>query len=44
MKPNKGNISRIPARFILNPDISGESDLSSDSDNEICAAVNNSKT
>ena len=44
MKPNKGNISRIPARFILNPGISGESDLSSDSDNEIYEAVNNNKT
>ena len=44
MKPNKRNISRIPARFILNPEISKESDLSSNSDNEIYEAVNDNKT
>ena len=44
MKPNKINISRIPARFILNPGISEEIDLSSDSDNEIYEAVNDIKT
>ena len=44
MKPNKRNISRIPARFILNPDISEESGLSSDSENEIYEAVNDNKT
>lgn len=44
MKSNKGNITRIPARFILNPDISDESDLSLDSDNEIYQAVNDNKT
>ena len=44
MKSNKGNITRILARFILNPDISDESDLSLDSDNEIYQAVNDNKT
>ena len=43
MKPNKRN-SRIPARLILNPDVSEESDLSSNSDNGIYEAVNNNKT
>ena len=44
MKSNKGNISRIPARFILNPDISDESGVSLDSDKEIYQAVNDNKT
>ena len=44
MKSNKGNITRILTRFILNPDISDESDLSLDSDNEIYQAVNDNKT
>ena len=44
MKPNKRNISRIPARFILNPEISKESDLSSNYDNEIYEVVNDNKT
>ena len=44
MKSNKGNISRIPARFILNPDISDESSVSLDSDKEIYQAVNDNKT
>ena len=44
VKSNKGNISRIPARFILNPDISDESGVSLDSDKEIYQAVNDNKT
>ena len=44
MKLNKRNIRRIPARFILNPCISEEIDLSSDSDNEIYETVNDIKT
>ena len=44
MKSNKGNISRIPARFILNPDISDESGVSLDSDKEVYQAVNDNKT
>ena len=44
MKPNKRNISRVPSRLILNPDRSEESDLSSDSDNQIYEAVNDNKT
>ena len=40
---NNRNISRIPARFILNPDRSEESDLSSDSDNKVYESVNDSK-
>ena len=44
MKSNKGNISRIPARFILNPDISDESGVSLDSDKELYQAVNDNKT
>ena len=44
MKPNKRNNSRIAARFTLNPDISEESDLSSDFNNEIYEAVNHNKT
>ena len=43
MIPNKGNNSKIPARFILNPDISKENDLSSDSDNKIYEVVKNNK-
>ena len=34
MKPNRRNISRFPIKYILNPDISEESDLSSDDDSE----------
>lgn len=42
--PYKRNIRRIPVRFILNPDICEESDLSSNSENEIYETVNDSKT
>ena len=34
MKPNRRNISRFPIKYILNPDISGDSDLSSDNDSD----------
>ena len=43
MIPNKGSNSEIPARFILNPDISRENELSSGSDNKIYEVANDNK-
>ena len=34
MRPNGRNISRFPIKYILNPDISEDSDLSSDDDSD----------
>ena len=34
MKPNRRNISRLPIKYILNPDISEDSDISSDDDSD----------
>ena len=34
MKSNRRNISRLPIKYILNPDISEDSDLSSDDDSD----------
>ena len=34
MKPNRRNISRLPIKYILNPDISEDSDLSSGDDSD----------
>ena len=34
MKPNRRNISRLPIKYILNPDISEDSDLPLDDDSE----------
>ena len=34
MKPNRRNISRLPIKYIFNPDISENNDLSSDDDSD----------